>query len=301
MCIAALNFSQAKMIEQRELLMPTHKPITASSAFNAGVLLDLPRVDGVDPQDPAGTLPPDAKQVGFVAVIGRWLNFPPPDARIDRVEIFIVGDPNPVAWGEYGAADNAPEFRIRVDPAKLPNVPTFELFYTVRSINLTTSPLRRLTFAIVAPPQLLKEAVFRDANLWGYIGCHKSNPQDPESLYIWEGVRIEIPFDDLFKQGDVISLEWQGWDSLNGSGNALTPVFVFTGAVNDVTNKKPVLIVIRPFVGHIEPMRDNDSATATYQLLRNGVPIFRSFTGLVKIDRVIPGSSSYCSNASWMK
>lgn len=165
MCIAALNFSQSKVIEQRELSMPTHKPVTASSAMNAGVLLDLPRVDGVDPQDPAGTLPPDAKQVGIVCVIDRWPNFPPPDARIDRVEIFIEGDPNPVAWGEYGAADNAPEFRIRVDPAKLPNVPTFQLNYTVRSTNLTTSPSRRLTFAIVAPPQLLKEAVFPDANL----------------------------------------------------------------------------------------------------------------------------------------
>lgn len=280
--------------------MPADDPHTARSALNAGVLLDLPRFEGVDPQDPAGTLPPDAKQNGIVCIIDRWPAFPI-DARIDRVEIFIVGNPNFVAWGEYGAADNAPEFRIRVGPAALPDLATFEIYYTVRSVNLTTSLPRRLTFAIVVPPQVLKEPTFPDASLWGYINCSKNNPQDPDSLYVWEGIRILVPFDNRFQLLDVIELVWQGWDSLNGSGTALTPEVTFTGTVTDVTNKQPVAIVVRPFVPHIEPMRDKNSATASYFLLRNGVPIFSSFTGLVKIDRVIPGSSGFCSDASWMK
>jgi hypothetical protein len=170
--------------------------------------------------------------------------------------------------------------------------------YTVRSINNTTSPSRRLTFA---PPKVLKEVTFPDANVWNYINCTKNNPQDPDSLYVWEGIRILVPFDDRFQLWDVIKLVWQGWDSLNGSGTALTPKVTFTESVTDVINKKPVSIVIRPFVPHIEPMRNNDCATVSYLLLRNGVPIFNSFTEVVKIDRVISGSSGFCSDARWMK
>lgn len=281
--------------------MPIETPTTSSNPLNPGVLLSLPRVEGVDPLDPAGTLPPDAKQVGIVCIIDRWPNFPVSGVNKDRVEIFIVGNPDFVAFGEYGAADDAPEFRIPVAPEKLPDVASFELFYTVRSINPTTSPSRRLTFAIVKPPQLLKEVTFPDADAWGYIGCYKSHPGDPEALFIWEGVRIEIPFDDLFQLTDVLSLDWQAWDSLNGSGNPLTQVFNFTEVVTDVVIKEPVKIVIKPFASHIEPMEENDSALVNYQLLRDGVPIFRSFTGLVKVDRKIPGESKYCSDASWMK
>ncbi|MHC8333241.1 hypothetical protein [Pseudomonas sp. LB3P25] len=281
-------------------MSPPNDPLAAGSTSDAGVLLDPLRVQGVDPSDPAGTLPDDAKQNGIVCIIPRWPAFPT-DTRIDRVEIFIVGNPNSIAQRNYGAADDATEFLIPIGPTLLPDLLTFEIRYTVRSVNNTTSPPRRLTFAIVAPPQVLKAATFPDADPWGYIGCTKNNPQDPDSLYVWEGIRILIPFDNRFQLLDVIELVWQGWESLNGSGTALTPAATFTGTVTDVINKKPVSIVIRPFVPHIEPMRDNDSATANYLLLRNGVPIFSSFTGLVKIDRVIPGSSGFCSDARWMK
>ena len=295
--------------------MPTKVPITASSTLNSAVLLSLPRVDGVDPQDPAGTLPPDAKQVGIVCVIDRWLSFPVSGERKDRVEIFIVGNPDVVARAEYGVADDAVEFRISVAPEKLPDVATFELFYTVLSTNPTTSDKRRLTYAIVAPPQRLKEADFPDADFWGYIGCDKNYPDDPESLFIWEGVRVEIPFDDLFNLNDVLRVYWQAWDSLYGPGQhakPLTPEFEFNEVVTDVVNKQAVKLVIKPFASHIEPMRNNASATVNYQLLRNGIPIFRSFTGLVKVDRVIPQGRvirggrviprkiEYCADSSWM-
>mgnify|MGYP006951084212 CR=1 FL=1 len=272
-------------------------PLAEGSTSDAGVLLDFPRVQGVDPADPAGTLPDDAKQNGIVCIITRWPAFPTDD-RIDRVEFFIVGNPRPIAQRDYGAADDAVEFLIPIGPTLLPDLPTFEIMYTVRSINNTTSPSRRLTFA---PPKVLKEATFPDANVWGYINCTKNNPQDPDSLYVWEGIRILVPFDDRFQLWDVIKLAWQGWDSLNGSGTALTPKVTFTESVTDVINKKPVSIVIRPFVPHIEPMRNNDCATVSYLLLRNGVPIFNSFTEVVKIDRVISGSSGFCSDARWMK
>ena len=65
--------------------MPIETPTTSSNPLNPGVLLSLPRVEGVDPLDPAGTLPPDAKQVGIVWIIDRWPNFPVSGVNKDRV------------------------------------------------------------------------------------------------------------------------------------------------------------------------------------------------------------------------
>ncbi|WLG53620.1 MULTISPECIES: hypothetical protein [Pseudomonas] len=276
------------------------KAATANTS-DAGVLLDLPRVEGVDASDPAGTLPADAKQKGIGVIISRWLAFPV-DARIDRVQIYIVGTPDPVKERFYGAADDALEFLIPVEPTLLPDVPSFEIRYMVRSVNDTTSLPRRLTFAITPPPKVLKEPTFPDATPWGYINCTKNNPHDPDALFVWEGIRVSIPFDDRFQAQDAIELKWQGWDSLNGSGTALTPLVTFTKTITaaDIRDKKPISIVIEPFATHIEPMTNNDSAVTSYVLVRNRVPIFSSYTGLVKIDRVIPGESGFCSDASWM-
>lgn len=266
------------------------------SAFNAGILLNLPRFEGVDPLDPAGTLPPDAKQNGIVCIIDRWPNFPV-NARIDRVEIFLAGNPNFIAWAEYGAADNAPEFHIPIGPGSLPDLPTFEIYYRQRSINWGTAPSRRLTFA-VGPPKVLKAPTFPDTDIWNYITCTKSNPQDPESLFVWEGIRIFIPFDNRFNPLDEIELVWQGWDQPNGKGNALTAEITFMGTVTDVTGNKPVVIIVRPFPVNIEPMRDRDSASASYVLVRNRIPMFSSFTGYVNIDRKPAGGIGYCSGGN---
>lgn len=277
------------------------KRTSATTASDSGVLVDIPGVVGVDPSDPTGALPSDAKERGIEVIVPRWPDFPA-GVQAHTVDIYIVGITDSVAQRTYGAADSAPEFFILVPPASLPNTASFEVFYIVRTPNPTTSPSRRLTFTLAPPPLVLREPIFPDASLWGYIHCHKSN-SDPEALYIWEGVRIFIPFDDRFQPLDIIELRWQGWDSLNGSGAALTPLTRFSGTVTaaDVRDKNNILIVVRPFIPHIEPMTNNDSALATYTLVRNGIPMFRSRTGLVKIDRVIPGEKEFCSDASWMK
>lgn len=270
-----------------------------TSTLDAGALLNVPRVVGVDPTDPEGTLPEDAVPNGLVVIIDRWPAFPT-DGRIDRVEVFIVGIVDPVAVRSYGAGDAAPEFFIPVAAASLPAGPGFEIFYRVYAFNPTTSPRRRLTFA---PPRVLERPSFLDASIWGYLSCQKHNPQDPQALFIWEGVRIAIEFDQRFQALDVIELEWQGWDSLNGSGSPLTPKHKFTKTLSssDISNGRPLSIVVQPFVPFIEPMRDKDSANVSYRLVRNQATLYLSFPGLVKIDRVIPGQDAYCDNANWMK
>lgn len=282
--------------------MPTpsnpEQPFAASTS-NAGVLVDLPGVVGVEPTDLTGTLPADAKTNGIKVIVPRWPSFPT-GTLIHRVDVHIVGIVPPVAMRNYGAADDAPEFFIPVAPELLPNSPSFEVFYNVRTPNPTTSPSRYLTFP---PPVVLKEPTFPDATIFGYIKCSKNNPNDPDALFVWEGIRISIPFDDRFQPFDVIKLNWRGWASLNGSGSPLTPLTMFSAPVTeeDVRDKSRVVIVIEPFIPHIEPMKNNHSALAAYTLVRNGVPTFSSHTGLVKIDRVIPGQSGFCSDANWMK
>ncbi|CAI8982247.1 hypothetical protein A9HBioS_0237 [Pseudomonas koreensis] len=271
---------------------------TDVSASGEGVLLDPPSVQGVDPADPNGTLPEDAKLNGIVVIIARWPAFPT-GTRIDRVEIYIVGIVDPVAVRFYGAADAAPEFFIPVAATLLPNLPTFEIFYIVYSVNPSTSPNKRLSFAL-AP--VLESPDYPDATIWGYITCTKKIPPASGALFVWEGIRVSIAFDDRFLALDVIELNWRGWNSLNGSGAPLTPVYTFNKTLSaaDITNRLALPIVIQPFIPYIEPMKDQHSATASYRLTRGGIAVYRSFESVVKIDRVRPGHQDYCDSANSM-
>lgn len=279
--------------------MPASSDFSENAGTSGGgVLLDAPKVQGVDPADPQGTLPDDAKQNGIVVVIDRWPAFPT-DARVDRVEIYVVGVTTPIVQRFYGAADAAPEFFIPVAAGGLPDLPTFEIFYRVYSINPTTSPTRRLSFA---PAQVLQSPVFPDASVFGNINCNKKNPPEPGALFVWEGIRLSFAFDARFRELDIIELSWQGWNSLNGSGAPLTPVYIFNRQLNftDIGSGTPVIIVVQPFAAYIEPMKKNHSAVASYRLIRNGAAVFRSFKGLVKIDRAIPGKDGYCDSLESM-
>ncbi|WP_025109932.1 hypothetical protein [Pseudomonas sp. H1h] len=279
--------------------MPTPGDMSTDAGVSgAGILLNAPRVQGVDPADPGGTLPDDAKLKGIVVIIDRWPAFPI-DARIDRVEIYVVGTVAPVVSRTYRAQDAAPEFFIEVAAALLPNLTTFEIFYIVYSINPSTSPNRRLSFA---PEQVLPGPNYPDANIYGYINCTKKSPPEPGALFVWEGIRVVIAFNDRFLALDVIELYWQGWNSLNGTGTPLTPVYTFTKnlSATDITDRLALPIVIQPFVPYIEPMKNNHSAVASYRLTRGGIAVYRSFESVVKIDRVRSGHQGYCDSADSM-
>ncbi|MGF6208753.1 hypothetical protein [Pseudomonas frederiksbergensis] len=275
------------------------QPVAASTS-DAGILLDQPRVLGVDPLDPSGTLPADARLNGITVIIPQWPNFPT-GVQVHTVDIYIVGIINAVAQRSYRAADVAPEFFIPIPAALLPVTPSFEIFYNVRTPNPTTSPIRRLTFRVAPPPQELAAPIFPDATIYGYINCNKvvREPPDSDALFVWEGIRISIPFDDRFLANDVIQLVWQCWTNLNGSGPALTPPGTFLQQITaaDISGRNNIRIVILPFNTWIEPMTTNNSADATYTLVRNGVPQLTSFKGIVKVDRKIPGESGFCKSA----
>lgn len=281
----------------------SRKSAVAASALDIGILLNAPGVEGVDPGDASGTLPIDAPTNGLVVKVPRWPAFPGVPGVEHTVNIYIVGSAVSVARRAYSIVDDAAEFFIPVAALALPNRPSFEIIYIVRTPNPTTSPPRRLTFKVAEPPTVLKEPVFPDASLYGYIICRKNKPSDPESLFIWEGIRIFIPFDTRFQENDVVTLVWQGWATLNIAPPALTVPASFTVTVTaaDIRDRNSLRIVIQPFVTWIKPMTANHSASATYTLLRRGAAIFKSRTGLVKLDRKIPGESGFCENSSWMK
>lgn len=286
--------------------MPTQKDSNISagddSAFNevSSIKAVIPGVVGVEPSDPEGLLPVDAPVTGLTVIVPKWANFPEDDSFSSTLVIYfkINGTDVEVFRRSYTGPNSDIEFRIPVLASFLPAAGSFYLFYKVFSPNTDSSPERKLTLT-VAVPVVLEEPEFPDATLWGYLNCGKVRPDDPESLFIWEGVRIEVPFDDRFAGGDEIKLTWQGWSNLNGTGTALTPPVKFTMPVlaSDISLRKNIKFVVQPFIPCIEPMKDKASARAVYDLVRGGVPIARSVdTGIVKIDRVIPDSHEiiYC-------
>lgn len=140
------------------------QPVAASTS-DAGILLDQPRVLGVDPLDPSGTLPADARLNGITVIIPQWPNFPT-GVQVHTVDIYIVGIINAVAQRSYRAADVAPEFFIPIPAALLPVTPSFEIFYNVRTPNPTTSPIRRLTFRVAPAARTCSPHFSRCHHLW---------------------------------------------------------------------------------------------------------------------------------------
>lgn len=286
--------------------MPTQKDSNISAGDDGvsnqvpGITAVIPGVVGVDPSDPEGFLPADASVTGLTVIVPKWPNFPEDGSFSSTLVIYfkINGTNVEVFKDSYTGPNSDIEFLIPVLASFLPAAGSFDLLYNVFSPNIDPSPERKLTLTI-AVPVVLEEPEFPDATLWRYLNCGKVRPDDPESLFIWEGVRIEVPFDDRFAAGDEIELTWQGWSNLNGTGNALTPPVKFTMPVlaSDVSLAKNIKFVVQPFIPYIEPMKDKASARAVYDLIRGGVPIARSVdTGIVKIDRVIPDSNEiiYC-------
>ncbi|WP_460163834.1 hypothetical protein [Pseudomonas sp. S2_F03] len=97
---------------------------------------------------------------------------------------------------------------------------------------------------------------------------------------------------------DECTLDWEGFSSLNGvgpiPGTALQLSIKLTQAEADSGQGFDFTLGSDTYLQHIKPMGKNASAVARCTLYRNGTALGRSASGLVKIDRVIPGQSELC-------
>lgn len=128
---------------------------------------------------------------------------------------------------------------------------------------------------------------FPHANLFGYLNCC-AVPR------LWEGVTVHIKGNAEFSGGDQIEMTWQGCNSLNGTNPipGVTETFIKILSATDALNGFD--IVVLPYDTLIEPMEDNGSATAQYELYKTSGGFGRSEMDFVKITRKMPSGES-CS------
>ncbi|TWC17616.1 hypothetical protein FBY06_1176 [Pseudomonas sp. SJZ085] len=246
------------------------------------------RIDGVDDQDPEGWIPLEQLTNGTIGRIPRWADFP--DTTGQYTDLFVYwAQPNDreIYQRRYLPADDRPEFTFPISPQDMSVDGIAYIHYLLikHDGNKDPSPKRKLTIDHTPAPTLTAPK-FPDSNLWGYLNCSSPVP-------IWEKVRVEILPESIFRGQDECVLQWQGFDTLNGSPPALTPVYEFRKTLSDSEAINGFIMEI-PFVPYVRPMVDSDSGVAQYTIYRNGIPKGRSGKGLVKIDRIIPGEEQPC-------
>jgi len=248
------------------------------------------RIDGVSDQDPEGKIPLEQLINGTTGRIPRWADFPDqPGEYTDLVVFWVQPNDREIYRNRYTPADDRPEFTFLITPQDMSvdGIAYIHYLLTKHDGNTDPSPVRRLTIdhtPVLVPT--LAEPTFPDSNLWGYLNCTSPVP-------IWEKVRVAIAPESIFSGQDECVLEWQGFDTLNGSLPALTPVYEFRKTLTSSEAVNGFVMEI-PFVPYVKPMVNNDSGIAQYTIYRNRIPIAKSYKGLVKIDRVIPGEEMPC-------
>lgn len=263
---------------------------------DTGVLAAPLSIDGVGPD---GLLPPEASISGAILRIPVWPNPSIEPGNGDLIEIMVLEPGAPEESEKVFHSERLPVPVIvpaffRLDAQYLQREGNIRLRYRVTSEdteNTDTSLPQWFTVRRLIPVNLA-EPQFPSATLWGYLNC-QSVPK------LWETVIIKVPAQPgRFSQDDVCTLDWQGFASLNGVGaiEGTAGRFTKTLTLAEAGSADGFTFELRSehYDQYIRPMEKNASAVASYTLYRNGIGLGRSVSGLVKIDRVIPGGSGFC-------
>lgn len=262
-----------------------------STTTPIGILAAPLSIDGVGADK---VLPPDAHLNGVTLRIPPW---PAPSVRPgngDLLEIWIL---EPGATAETLFYSNRFPVPV-VFPASIPLPAQYlqlngniRLTYRVTAEDTGNPDISLPQSFIVrrAIPVNLKAPTFPSATLWGYLNC-SSSPA------LWVAVIVRVPAQPgRFLANDVLELNWKGFSSLNGSGNAIPGTALrlrktLTGQEAGSVQGFNFRLGSDKYEKHIKPMVINASALADYTHFRKGVALGRSAPGLVKIDRGVSGS-----------
>jgi hypothetical protein len=254
------------------------------------------RIDGVSESDPAGRIPWEQLINGTTIRIPRWDRFPDRPGRFTILHIYWTQNSveEEIYTQTYTQVDDKPEFTFPLTPQRMSVDGAAFIHYVLEGFdgNKDPSPIKTLTIDHTFVPSL-KSPGFPDASIWGYINC---TPRYPESPPVWEKIRLQISAELIFREFDEFVLEWQGFSTLNGSPPALTPLHELRRTLSESDAENGFVFDI-PFDPYVRPMFDNDSGIARYTIVRSGVPVAKSYDGLVKIDRIISGESIPCGGA----
>ena len=254
---------------------------------------DPPKVKGVADDDQEGYIPPELLQKGIEVVVPIW-PVQSPDGNTDTLIVHAAGSGNrPFEWKQsYVTPINVVEFTIPIGPEYLIIDGVVDVTYQTRNYlgNPADSLPRKLTIVHAPISENLPEVDFPAKNDGGYLNCESEPP-------IWSGVEVKVPpLPSFCKVGDVCRVEWVGYLSPNGSGDAITDTYkrIDKMLLSDLEIEKGFSVTIEPFIPHLEPMKNKASAIANYSIYRGAKLLGTSTEGMVRIDRVIPGEPLPC-------
>ncbi|UZE21712.1 hypothetical protein LOY67_16830 [Pseudomonas sp. B21-056] len=261
---------------------------------SSGVLAVPLTVEGVGT---SGMLPPEAAVVGAKLLIPLWVDPSTQPGNSDLLEIWVLqpGDQEEVLfYSTYFPVPVQTPPVITLPPQYLQRDGIIRLKYRVTAGD-TGNPDTSIPQSFTvnrAPPENLEAPTFPSATLWGYLNCD-SQPK------LWERVVVHVPAQPgRFEMGDNCALDWEGFNSLNGTAPIADTSLRLTKLLTqeEASSGQGFDFVLESdkYEQHIKPMERNASATATYTLYRNGVGLGKSALGLVKIDRIIPGQTVPC-------
>ncbi|WP_176704505.1 hypothetical protein [Pseudomonas bananamidigenes] len=241
-------------------------------------------VEGVDDNDLDGNIPRN------ILVSGTRIVIPRPADTFPNDQVMVFWNQNSVETTifdqSYPAGIVDPFIYVELTPQQMAIDGVAYVYYKLwkgGGGNPDDSPLRKLTIDHT-PLLTFPEPLAVHATLWGYLNNNTNPP-------LTSGATLRVrPLNSIALPGDVAWIEWKGYRTLNGSGPEVTEAYGRwdkTLSSTDITNGFNYVV---PFQRHISSLIDNDSAVFVAQLFRNGRIIAESAKGLVKIDRVTPGT-----------
>lgn len=210
---------------------------------------------------------------------------------LETLEIFWGDIDQPVAKYEVAVGDTsgkAISLDIPWDAIELDlNNRALPVYYTTSNgVNEQDARVTEVDVAIVLI-EGLEAPTFPHATLFGYLNCC-AVPR------LWEGITVRIEGSVHFAAKDRIVMTWQGCDSLNGTHPIPGVTDTFSKTLNASEAANGFDIVVLPYETLIEPMIDNASGTAEYELFKVDGGYGRSAQDFVKIIRKMP-SGEICS------
>jgi hypothetical protein len=267
--------------------------MASTTSTGIGVFARAFTVEGVDPNDPAAQLPPDASTNGVYLNIPLWKGPSVCIGKSDLLEIWVLEPGVGLETLFYSNAFPVPvtiPARFHLPAQYLQREGEISLRYRVTlgdNGNEDTALPQRFTLRRQVPTNLA-EPVFPNATLWGYLNCKSVPP-------MWQEVRVHIPPQPgKFQRDDECFLDWESFRSLNGIGAIPNTSTRFTKWLTEQEAANGFTFVLMQYDRLIRPIEGLGSALVSYSLYRNNVPMGKSAVGLVKIDRVIPGEKGFC-------
>ncbi|WP_192551800.1 hypothetical protein [Pseudomonas sp. IzPS59] len=250
---------------------------------SSGIFAAPLSVEGVDDNDLDGHVSRDIQLAGTrIAIPGPEDPKPKDELMVvwvqDSLETTIFND-------DYPAGFIDPFVYAPLKPEQLATPGVAYVYYRLwkgGGGNPDESPWRKLT--IHKPPLTFPELLAVGATLWGYWNNNKIPP-------LTSGGSLKIPsLLNIALSGYVAVITWRGYRSLNGSGPEVKEAFGQwrrTLSDTDITNGFMHEV---PFPNYISSLIDNDSAVFICQVFDGSRLVAESKKGLVKIDRVTPGT-----------